>query len=148
MKPWLSALGHYVRLNCMSFIQSILSPPLMLLTPINLDFQDSSWREDKIFMSLGNIRNIRFAQIYYVSGKCIAPRPLHNKAGQYGWCLCTGGRHWEQDCQMSWQSISHSLQVAKCSTHTLYCRQWVLSNCSSISSPRVPGDQELLKSWH
>lgn len=58
----------------MSFIQSILSPPLMLLTPINLDFKDSSWREGKIFMSLGNEGDIHFAQIYYVSGKCIIPR--------------------------------------------------------------------------
>lgn len=34
-------------------------------------------------------------------------------------------------------------------THALYGREWVLlSSCNSISSPRVPGDQELPKSWH
>lgn len=34
-------------------------------------------------------------------------------------------------------------------THSLYCREWMwLGNYSSISSPRVSDDQELLKSWH
>lgn len=77
------------------------------------------------------------------------PLPLQNKAGQHGWCLaalCTGGCHWEQDCQMSWQNIPW--KGPNDPARALDCREWVLSNCNSTHSPHAPGDQELLKSWH
>lgn len=65
----------------------------MLLTPIILEFQDSSWREDKIFMSLGNKRDIHFAQIYYVSAKCITPTSTTEQSWP-AWMVPRCTLHW------------------------------------------------------